>query len=215
MVSRGTRKDSTSIQVGWSKPAWAGAAAANLLFGDVSPGGKLPFSWPRTVGQVPMVYSHTRSHEPVNQARRYWDEDGSPLFPFGYGLSYGRFEYSNLGYAILGRVITAATGQAYPEFVRDRLLRPLGLTSSGFEASEFDARQLARGYRLGPGGWDELEHHRRVGFALDELRDGHDVLIVSSGAVAAGMPFLGLLAGEQEPMGWGTLPEHIQAMLPP
>src|SRR5262249_35998168 len=67
-----------------------------------------------------------------------------------------RFEYSNLGYAILGRVITAATGQPYPELVRDRLLRPLGLTSSGFEAAEFDARQLARGYRHGPGGWREL-----------------------------------------------------------
>jgi beta-glucosidase len=69
---------------------------ANLLFGDVSPGGKLPFSWPRTVGQVPMVYAHTRSHEPANQARRYWDEASTPLFPFGYGLSYGRFEYANL-----------------------------------------------------------------------------------------------------------------------
>ena len=43
-----------------------------------------------------MVYSHTRSHEPDNQARRYWDEASTPLFPFGYGLSYGRFEYANL-----------------------------------------------------------------------------------------------------------------------
>ena len=73
-----------------------GTAVANLLFGDVSPGGKLPFTWPRTVGQVPMVYSHTRSHEPENQARRYWDEESTPLFPFGHGLSYARFEYANL-----------------------------------------------------------------------------------------------------------------------
>jgi len=42
------------------------------------------------------VYAHTRSHEPDNQARRYWDEDSTPLFPFGHGLSYGRFEYANL-----------------------------------------------------------------------------------------------------------------------
>ena len=56
-----------------------------------SPGGKLPFSWPRTVGQVPMFYAHTRSHEPDNQGRRYWDEESTPLFPFGFGLSYGRF----------------------------------------------------------------------------------------------------------------------------
>ena len=80
----------------WYPGTRGGAAAANLLFGDVSPGGKLPFSWPRTVGQVPMVYAHTRSHEPENQARRYWDEASTPLFPFGYGLSYGRFEYANL-----------------------------------------------------------------------------------------------------------------------
>jgi len=80
----------------WYPGTQGGAAAADLLFGDVSPGGKLPFTWPRTVGQVPMVYAHTRSHEPENQERRYWDEDSTPLFPFGYGLSYGRFEYANL-----------------------------------------------------------------------------------------------------------------------
>ena len=80
----------------WYPGTRGGAAVANLLFGDVSPGGKLPFTWPRTVGQVPMVYSHTRSHEPENQARRYWDEASTPLFPFGHGLSYGRFEYANL-----------------------------------------------------------------------------------------------------------------------
>jgi beta-glucosidase len=80
----------------WYPGTQGGAAAANLLFGDVSPGGKLPFTWPRTVGQVPMVYTHTRSHEPENQARRYWDEASTPLFPFGYGLSYGRFDYTDL-----------------------------------------------------------------------------------------------------------------------
>ena len=80
----------------WYPGTRGGAAVANLLFGDVSPGGKLPFTWPRTAGQLPMVYAHTRSHEPENQARRYWDEASTPLFPFGYGLSYGRFEYANL-----------------------------------------------------------------------------------------------------------------------
>src|SRR5262245_35581118 len=77
------------------------------------------------------------------------------------GLSFAwapgtRFEYSNLGYAILGRVITAASGSAYPDFVRDRLLRPLGLARTGFEEAEFDGVNLARGYRRGPGGWVEL-----------------------------------------------------------
>src|SRR4249920_588445 len=77
------------------------------------------------------------------------------------GLSFAwapgtRFEYSNLGYAVLGRVITAVAGLAYPEFVQSRLLRPLGLTRTGFEAGEFNARHLARGYRRGPGSWEEL-----------------------------------------------------------
>jgi beta-glucosidase len=81
----------------WYPGTQGGAAVANLLFGAVSPGGKLPFTWPRTVGQVPMIYSHTLSHEPENQARRYWDEASTPLFPFGHGLGYGRFGYRNLG----------------------------------------------------------------------------------------------------------------------
>lgn len=80
----------------WYPGTQGGTAVANLLFGEVAPGGKLPFTWPRTVDQVPMVYSHTISHEPEKQQQRYWDEESTPLFPFGYGLSYARFDYGNL-----------------------------------------------------------------------------------------------------------------------
>ena len=80
----------------WYPGSQGGAAVANLLFGDVSPGGRLPFSWPRTVGQVPIIYSHTRSHDPAQQGRRYWDEESTPLFPFGHGLSYSSFAYADL-----------------------------------------------------------------------------------------------------------------------
>ncbi|MBA2557000.1 MAG: glycoside hydrolase family 3 C-terminal domain-containing protein, partial [Chloroflexi bacterium] len=80
----------------WYPGTQGGTAVANLLFGDVSPGGKLPFTWPRTVGQVPMVYGHTTSHEPDKQGTRYWDEASTPLFPFRYGLSYASFTYGNL-----------------------------------------------------------------------------------------------------------------------
>jgi beta-glucosidase len=80
----------------WYPGSQGGTAVADLVFGDVSPGGKLPFSWPRTVGQIPMIYSHTVSHEPANQARRYWDEQSTPLFPFGHGLSYSTFDYTDL-----------------------------------------------------------------------------------------------------------------------
>ena len=78
----------------WYPGTQGGAAVANLLFGDVSPGGKLPFTWPRTVGQVPILYAHTLSHDPDKQGRRYWDEESTPLFPFGHGLSYARFAYA-------------------------------------------------------------------------------------------------------------------------
>jgi len=67
-----------------------------------------------------------------------------------------RFEYSNLGYAILGRVVTAASGMEYSDFVRARLLAPLGMTRTGFAAREFDPAVLAVGYRRGMSGWAEL-----------------------------------------------------------
>ena len=78
----------------WYPGSRGGDAVAALLFGDVAPGGKLPFTWPRTGGQIPMIYSHTRSHQPQRQDKRYWDEESTPLFPFGHGLSYGAFSYS-------------------------------------------------------------------------------------------------------------------------
>jgi beta-glucosidase len=80
----------------WYPGTQGGAAAANLLFGDVSPAGRLPFTWPRTVGQIPMVYAHTISHDPHKQGTRYWDEESTPLFRFGHGLSYSSFGYANL-----------------------------------------------------------------------------------------------------------------------
>jgi beta-glucosidase len=77
----------------WYPGSQGGHAVAALVFGDDSPAGKLPFSWPRTVGQVPIVYSYSRSHKPEEQWRRYWDEESTPLFVFGHGLSYGSFSY--------------------------------------------------------------------------------------------------------------------------
>jgi beta-glucosidase len=108
----------------WYPGTQGGAAVADLLFGAVSPGGKLPFTWPRTVGQIPMTYAHTTSHEPQNQGRRYWDEASTPLFPFGHGLSYGRFDYSDLEAAVTGDTVTVSvtvtntSGREAPEVVQ-------------------------------------------------------------------------------------------------
>lgn len=80
----------------WYPGSQGGAAAANLLFGNASPGGKLPFTWPRNVGQVPLYYGHNLTQDPSEQDRRYWNEPSSPLFPFGYGLSYSTFKVTDL-----------------------------------------------------------------------------------------------------------------------
>ena len=92
-------------------------------------------------------------------------QQGTPLPEFAAILARGvraawapgtRFEYSNLGYALLGRVISAAAEADYPDFVRARLLGPLGMSRTGYEAAEFDPDGLARGYGRGAGGWTEL-----------------------------------------------------------
>jgi beta-glucosidase len=80
----------------WYPGTQGGAAVADVLFGAVSPGGRLPYTWPRAIGHVPMIYAHTTSHDPENQGKRYWDEASTPLFPFGHGLSYATFEYTDL-----------------------------------------------------------------------------------------------------------------------
>ena len=77
----------------------AGNAVADLLVGDAVPGGKLPVTWPRNVGQVPIYYAHTNTHKPYDSedfTSRYWDLPTSPLYPFGYGLSYSTFSISDL-----------------------------------------------------------------------------------------------------------------------
>ena len=80
----------------WYPGTRGGEAIANLLFGDAVPGGKLPFNWPRNIGQIPLPYAHLRSFKPEETETRYWNERNDPLFPFGFGLSYAGFSYANL-----------------------------------------------------------------------------------------------------------------------
>jgi beta-glucosidase len=83
----------------WYPGTEGGDAVADVLFGDVNPGGKLPVSWPRSAGSEPLYYNHTRTHEPEDApgfTSRYWDINSKPLYPFGYGLSYSAFRFANL-----------------------------------------------------------------------------------------------------------------------
>ena len=75
----------------WYPGEQGGAAIADVLTGKVNPGGRLPFSWARSIGQNPMYYSI----KPSGRGYDYIENDGKPLWPFGYGLSYTTFEYSD------------------------------------------------------------------------------------------------------------------------
>jgi len=88
-----------AIVQAWYPGTEAGNAIADVLFGDVDPSGRLPLSWPRSVGQIPVYYDHKNTGRPSSNDRwhtGYLDESKEPLFPFGYGLSYSTFRYSNL-----------------------------------------------------------------------------------------------------------------------
>ena len=88
-----------AILESWYPGTEGGNAVADVLFGDVNPGGKLPVSWPRVAGAEPLFYNHNITHEPEdgpNFTSRYWDINSKPLYPFGYGLSYTTFKFANL-----------------------------------------------------------------------------------------------------------------------
>jgi beta-glucosidase len=88
-----------AILEAWYPGTEGGNAVADVLLGDVNPGGKLPVSWPRTAGEEPLYYNHNLTHEPEDRPQftsRYWDVSSKPLYPFGYGLSYSTFTFGNL-----------------------------------------------------------------------------------------------------------------------
>jgi beta-glucosidase len=92
--------NSPAILETWFAGTQAGNAIADALFGNVNPGGKLPVTFPRSVGQVPLYYNHKNTGRPPDEANKYsskyLDVTWTPLYPFGYGLSYTRFKFSTL-----------------------------------------------------------------------------------------------------------------------
>ncbi len=93
-------ENSPAILETWHSGTMGGAAVADVLFGDANPGGKLPITFPRSVGQIPLYYNHKSTGRPLEPDNRYTskylDVPNTPLYPFGYGLSYTTFKLSNL-----------------------------------------------------------------------------------------------------------------------
>jgi beta-glucosidase len=84
----------------WYPGEAGGQAVAEVLFGDYNPAGRLPITFPVFEGQLPLVYNH----KPTGRGDDYMNLTGQPLFPFGFGLSYTQFEYSDI--ALADRTIT-------------------------------------------------------------------------------------------------------------
>ncbi|MEP7317165.1 MAG: glycoside hydrolase family 3 C-terminal domain-containing protein, partial [Panacibacter sp.] len=92
----------TAILEAWAPGTEAGNAVANVLFGNYNPSGKLSATFPRSVGQIPVYYNHKNTGRPFNNEpfakfkSNYLDISNDPLYPFGYGLSYTTFSYSDI-----------------------------------------------------------------------------------------------------------------------
>lgn len=87
----------------WFGGSEAAYAIADVLFGDVNPSGKLTMTFPKNVGQIPLFYNHKNTGRPLKEGKwfqkfrsNYLDIDNEPLYPFGYGLSYTTFQYSDI-----------------------------------------------------------------------------------------------------------------------
>jgi beta-glucosidase len=93
-------ENSPAILETWFGGTMAGPAIADVLFGDVNPGGKLPITFPRSVGQIPIYYNHKNTGRPFDAnnkyTSKYLDIPNTPLYPFGFGLSYTTFELRDL-----------------------------------------------------------------------------------------------------------------------
>ena len=93
-------KNIPAIIEAWQLGSQAGNAIAQVLYGDYNPSAKLPITFPKAIGQVPLYYNYKNTGRPGPKKEVFWshyqDETNKPLYPFGYGLSYTTFKYSNL-----------------------------------------------------------------------------------------------------------------------
>jgi beta-glucosidase len=121
-------EDAQAVLAAWFLGSEAGNAIADVVSGKISPSGRTPVTWPRAAGQIPIFFGERPSGRPFDAADRftskYLDVANGPLFPFGFGLSYGRFELSEL------RLSAATLGP------KDRLTVSVTVRNHGVRAAE-------------------------------------------------------------------------------
>jgi len=125
----------SAIVQAWFLGSESGNALADVLFGDVNPSGKLPVTVPRATGQVPIYYAHLPTGRPPDlkdkYTSKYLDVPIGPLFPFGFGLSYTKFEYSDIrvdGFKVSANIRNAG-GRAGEEIVQMYIADPVASVS--------------------------------------------------------------------------------------
>lgn len=156
-----------AIVEAWQLGSQTGHAVAQVLYGDYNPSGKLPMTFPRNVGQVPIYYNKDSTGRPVSKGdvffTRYIDVESSPLFPFGHGLSYTTFAYEHLTATVSEKSVEVTveltnTGDRAGEevvqlYIRDRaasIARPIK-ELKGFDKIQLDPGESQKvNFRLTP-----------------------------------------------------------------
>ncbi len=208
LVMEGIDQKADAILETWFLGTATGDAIADVLFGDYNPSGKLPITFPRNVGQIPIFYNVKNTGRPMSDDKytsKYLDVPNTPLYPFGYGLSYTTFDYSDIRLSsgempmngsLQASVTVTNTGEYFGEevvqlYIRQlvgSLTRPLkelkGFEKIGLEPGE--SREVS--FSLG---WEDLafynaynafraepgDFHLFIGTNSEEVRQASFVLI--------------------------------------
>ncbi|HKC11433.1 MAG TPA: beta-glucosidase BglX [Vicinamibacteria bacterium] len=182
-------ENAAAILETWQGGTEAGHAIADVLFGDTNPGGKLPVTFPRSVGQIPLYYNHKNTGRPAGPQRwssTYLDLPVTPLYPFGFGLSYTRFALRNLR-------LSAATIPSRGEVTVSVDVENVGSRAGdevvqlyvGHEAASITrpVKQLRGFERVKLGAGETREVRFRLGPADLGLLDGQFRLVVEPGEI--------------------------------
>ncbi len=125
-------ESAAAVVVAWQPGIQAGPGVADVLFGDVSPSGRLTISWPRDSGQLPMFYNRYNTGRPAKEFVGYRDITRDPQYPFGYGLTYTQFSYGKVevapgsnGQPAMAKTTITNTGQRQGEEVAQLYIRQM------------------------------------------------------------------------------------------